>query len=226
MTPSDRNGAPFEVRDCTMTALATGLDARNLRELRDRLKRIPEGSLYYHFWGRLLRPVFEKREYNNDFANWAAYSLRDRALAERLALLDPADFEDLGRVREELVEIVEVRLSENPEVPWAAAHEAFHFIRGQLVVFDTHRRLERPEELRGLCADLSVGSVYYHFVDARNRSPEGLDDFQAWLRTWGDGHGGLCAELGKLDLSLATLSVLRDRLDEMFRRFFGEGERT
>lgn len=214
---------PFVVRDCTMTALATGLDARNLRELRDRVKRIPEGSLYYHFWGRLLRPVFERREYNNDFANWAAYSLRDRRLAERLALVDPADFPDTGRLREELVDIIEDRLAEAPEVPWASSDEAFHFIRGQLVVFDTHRRIEEPEELAGVCPRLSLSSVYYHFVDARNRSVDGVDDFQAWLRERAPDRADVCDRLDRLDLSFMTLPRLRDRLDVIFRDCFGEG---
>lgn len=206
-----------------MTALATGLDARNLRELRDRVKRIPEGSLYYHFWGRLLRPVFERREYNNDFANWCAYSLRDRRLAERLALIDPADFPDMERLREEVVDIIEDRLAEAPEAPWAVSDETFHFIQGQLVVFDTHRRIEAPEELAELCPRLSLSSVYYHFVDARNRSPDGTDDFQRWLRQVAPDDTRICDRLQRVDLSFITLPRLRDGLSRLFQECFAAG---
>lgn len=214
---------PFVVRDCTMTALATGLDARNLRELRDRVQRIPEGSLDYHFWGRLLRPVIERREYNNDFANWAAYSLRDRRLAERLALVDPADFPDLEHLRDEMVEVLEDRLAESAEVPWAISDEAFHFIQGQLVVFDTHRRLERPEELVDLCPRLSLSSVYYHFVDARNRSEDGVDDFQRWVNGVAPEQETLGEHLRRIDLSFVTLEGLREELHQLFRECFGDG---
>ena len=49
---------PFIVKDCALIAIATGIRAQNLRELRDRLRDIDLNCVYYHFWGGLLRPRF------------------------------------------------------------------------------------------------------------------------------------------------------------------------
>ena len=34
--------------------------------------------------------------------------------------------------------------------------------------------------------NMSVGSIFYHFIDARRRSPEMMDDFRTWLRSYGE----------------------------------------
>lgn len=214
-----RGGAPepLTIKDCTMTALATGEEARTLRELRDRLRRLPVGCLYYHFWARLLRPVYRRREFNNDFANWAAFQLRDRVLAERLALLDPADHPETADLQEELVELVEERVVEVEERGTIAADEGFHFLRAELVVFDTHRRARTPAELAELCSQLSRSSVFYHVVDARQRNADGADDFQRWLRGFGDSYRSLRERLQQVDVCFSTLEELRSELTRLCR---------
>lgn len=208
---------PFVVKDCTLTALATGEEAQTLREFRERLKRIPDGSLYYHFWGHLLRPLIREREFNNDFAEWAAFGLRDRALAERLALVDPADFEEVDLLREELLELVEERLHEEEGSGLVFSDRPFHFIKSQLVVFDTHRRAYDPAQLASLCAELSQSSVFYHFVDARQRPPHGVDDFQLWLEQFGEPLREIRLRLSQIDLYFTTLDDLRDELSGILR---------
>ncbi len=217
-TSGDAGGhpEPLAIKDCTVTALATGEDARTLRELRDRLREVPDGCLYYHFWGRLLRPVYEVREFQNDFANWAAFQLRDRVLAERLALVDPADYPGPLELKEELIEIVEERLGEDRHAGVRAADEAFHFLHAELVAFDTHRQVETPEGLVSLCPDLSPSSVFYHFVDARQRNPDGRDDFQRWLEAFGGPYEGICQRLQQVDVYFSTLDELRDELADLF----------
>lgn len=207
---------PLIIKDCTLTALATGEEAQTLREFRERLRRVPEGCLYYHFWGRLLRPLEEEREFNNDFAGWAAFDLGDHVLAERLALVDPADFEEVELFREEVLELVEERLHEEERSGLSVSDRAFHFIHSQLVVFDTHRRISAPAELGELCPQLSRSSVFYHFVDARQRSPHGVDDFQNWLRQFGDELEETRKRLSQVDLFFSTLDELRDELTSIF----------
>ena len=214
--PGDGGPDPLAIRDCAMTAMATGEEALTLRELRERLRDLPPACLYYHFWARLLRPVYRLREFNNDFANWAAFKLRDQVLAERLALVDPADHPDTGSLKTELLELVEERVEEDDGHGTQAADEAFHFLRAELVVFDTHRRIREPAELTDLCSTLTPGSVFYHFVDARQRNPDGADDFQRWLRGFGDHYDGLCRRLQQVDVHFSTLEDLREELHEHF----------
>ena len=214
---------PFAVKDCALVAIATGRRAQNLRELRDNLVDIHPGSIYYHFWGGLLRPHFDNPEYNNDFAVWARYGLNDLQLAERLAVIDPKDYSDLEDLRQELIDTIEERLDESEWVPWSKPDNGFHFIRSQIVVFDTHRRIVKPEELAEVVPEMSASSVFYHFIDARRRSPDGVDDFRAWLGGFGDAYGMLCLDLSAVDPYFITLVELREKLSTVMRLYFGGG---
>ena len=215
------NGQQFTVQDCALAAIATGQRAYNLRELRDKVLTIDSDSIYYHFWGGLLRPRFDDPEYHNDFAIWACYRLEDVVLAERLGIIDPTDFADMQSLREQVVEVIEERLDETEQVPSAKLDSPFYFVRSQIVVFDTRCRIKRPEELAHAVPQMSAGSVFFHFVDARRRPPRGVDDFRAWLETCFEGYEDLCETLGKLDPFFSGLTELRRQLTDVFVSYFG-----
>lgn len=164
----------FAVKDCALAAIATGRRAQNLRELRDVLAVVHPGAIYYHFWGHLLRPRFDDPEYNNDFAVWCFRSLHDRKIAERLSIVDPTDFPDQESLRRELIEIIEERLDETEFPPWAKTDQQFNFVRSQIIVFDTRKRLDHPRELAAVVPHLPPSSIFYHFVDARRRTARSL----------------------------------------------------
>lgn len=206
----------FAVKDCTLAIIATGRRAQTLREMRDILRDIHPGSIYHHFWGTLLRPQFAEREFNNDFAIWCHQSLHDNKAAERLAVIDPVDFQDIEALRQELVDVIEERLDETELMLFARADQQFHFSRAAIVVFDTHRRITDPAELVGLLPELSIGSVFYHFIDARHREPVGVDDFRAWLLGLGPEYDDLCADIAEVEPYFESLFVLRSRLAELF----------
>ncbi len=187
--------------------------------MRDRLETTRPGCIYHHFWGGLLRPSFDDPEYQNDFAVWAYHGLHDRFLAERLALVDPTDFDDLEDLRRELIEIIEERLDENELVSWTAAHQQFQFIRSQIVVFDTGIRISEPEELKELIPQLTVGSVFYHFVDARGRTANKNDDFSEWLMGFGDSYDELVEQIASLDPYFKSLTELRSQLRDIFKEY-------
>jgi hypothetical protein len=214
---------PFIVRDCALSAIATGKRAQNLRELRDHLQTVDPDSIYYHFWGGLLRPSFDDPEYKNDFAAWAFHSLHDPALAERLGIIDPTDCGDLEGLRAELIDVIEERLSETELVPWAKPDRQFAFIRSQIVIFNTHRKLSHPRELTKATAAMSLGSIFFHVIDARSRTPDRVDDFRAWLGDLGPRYDDLCRDLGAVDPYLNTLANLRTDLSLIFRKHLGGG---
>jgi uncharacterized protein DUF5752 len=220
------NGAgaaqPFVVRDCALIAIATGRRVQNLRELRDALLNISPDSVYYHFWGGLLLPRFEEPEYNNDFAAWARHGLHDERLAERLGVIDPTEFTDVETLRHELVDVIEERMDETESLPSARIDRQFEFIRSQIVVFDTHKRIGHPRELAGSIRHMSVSSIFYHFIDARRRPPEGKDDFRAWLAGCDTEYADLCKRLAAVDPFFVTLAELREQLAAIFGEYFGE----
>lgn len=220
MTASSPTLNPFAIKDCALVAIATGKKAQNLRELRDSLHTIAAGSIYYHFWGNLLRPRFDDPQFNNDFATWAHYSLHDDTLAERLAIIDPTEFEDLESLRQELIEIIEQRLDEIEWPTWVRGDRQFHFIRSQIVVFDTHLLIEEPQELVDVLHRMSIGSIYYHFIDARLRTPTGRDDFSVWLNDFGETYRDLCSQLDCIDPYFVPLRELRRHLTDTFVTYF------
>lgn len=222
-SPKEEAVPEFLVKDCALAILATGRRAQTLRELRDNIRDIHPGSIYHHFWGALLRPQFLDREYNNDFASWCYHSLHDNVAAERLAMIDPAEYSDMEALRQELLEVIDERLDETEVVAVAKPDQQFHFARSVIVVFDTLKRLTHPCQLAEAVPQMSAGTIFYHFVDARRREPIGADDFRAWLMGLGPEYQAVCDTLAEVDPYFESLYTLRDRLTEVFIRYLGRG---
>lgn len=209
---------PFAVKDCTLISIATGEEAQNLRELSDRVKSIHPGCLYYHFWGGMLRSSFDEPEYQNDFAAWCWRSLHDPQLAERLAIIDPCHHKDIEDLRREMVDVIDERLAESEFVPWARSGQRFKFIRSQIVVFDTGIRITSITEMGEWIAKMSLGSIFYHFIDARRRTELGRSDFVEWLHhARGEKVEELIGRINCIDPYFTTLSALRDELGAAFK---------
>ncbi|MBI5445027.1 MAG: hypothetical protein HY900_27925 [Deltaproteobacteria bacterium] len=209
MPTASRPVGPFVVKDSALIALATGLRAENLKEFRDGLVRVPLASIYYHFWGRLLRPGFDEPEYNNDFASWAYHGLHEKPLAERLSMIDPAGYEDLEALRQRVVEVVEELLDESGTVPWARADQQFYFVQSQTVVLDAGLVLSSPAELPAAVLGFSTGTIFYHVIDARRRTSDRVDDFTEWLREFGTTYARVVEGLKRLDPYFSSLVELR-----------------
>jgi Family of unknown function (DUF5752) len=211
---------PFAVKDCALITIATGKRAQNLKELRDNLAVIDLDSVYYHFWGNLLVPRFENPEYNNDFADWARHDLHDATLAERLSVISPTVCPDLEVLRQELIDVMEERLDETELRFEARPDRQFAFMRSQIVIFDTRRRVKTPEELARVIPSMTGSSVFFHFIDAHRRTPEGMDDFQAWMVNFGERYADLAAQLAAVDPYFVTLAELRQKLVDIFADYF------
>lgn len=220
--PDDHAPEPFAIKDCALVALATGRKARLLQEFRSEVAVIDPASIYHHFWGSLLQPSFDEREYNNDFAAWIRHGIHDAILAERLAALSPTNVPDLESLRQEILELVDVRIDEIEPLTWVRATQQFEFICSQIVVFDTERRLQQPQELAATISQLSTSSIFYHFIDARRRTASHHDDFSDWLTNWGDRYASLQERLAGIDPHFGSLSELRDELAREFNSYFGE----
>jgi hypothetical protein len=59
---------------------------------------------------------------------------------------------------------------------------------------------------------LSLGSIYYHVVDARRRPPQRVDDFRAWLSDFGNAYSQLIESLESVDPYFMSLAELRTAL--------------
>jgi len=203
--------------------IATGRRAQTLRELRNVIRDVHPGSIYHRFWGTLLRTQPD-REYNNDFAAWCYRSLHDGPAAERLAVIDPAMYSDLEELRQEIIEVIDERLDETELMLFTQGDQQFYFARSIIVVFDTHRVAADPRELLAALPQMSVGSIFYHFIDARRQEPIGKDDFQMWLTGFGDKFAPLVDAIATIDPYFESLFVIRDRLTQVFKEFVETGQ--
>ena len=221
MTPGVSAPEPFRFRDCSLTIVSLGRSARNLRELRSELAAVPTGCIAHHFYDALLRPSFDDREYRNDFAAWTRRMLRDAPLAERLSVVDPLDCADFEDVRDRLIEIVEERLAEDVRQSEVPEGMEFRFLRSQQVFFDTGARATTIRELREILPKTTTGSVFYHFVNARFRSPDKRDDYSTWLLRFGEEGRRLAERLAGVDFQLWSLPETRSRIADVLAD--GEG---
>lgn len=216
----------FAITDCALIALATGETAENLRELRDRLTRIEDmGVIYYHFWGGLLRPHFVDQEYQNNFASWAYHDLHDRRLAERLSIINPAQFDSLEELKQEIIEVIEERMDEEDGAQRAEAEHPFFFMRSLIVEFDTNMRVDTPEELAAKLPDFSLGSLFYHFIDARRRTESRKDDFSEWIKAFGPPYTEVGERIAAIDPYFDSLVELRERVSAIFNYHLNKQER-
>ena len=98
---------PFWFHECFLMAMPLGKKVLNLRELMEGLREMEESVLYYHLIQSRLALDQPAVEYPNDFALWAANALQDSKLAEKLSSFDPFEYQNLGLVRQAVVDILE-----------------------------------------------------------------------------------------------------------------------
>jgi hypothetical protein len=177
----DRAVRPFMFVECMELKQILGLRASDEKQLADVLQEVPLDSVYYHTHGVFLRNKSIAGVYPNDFAWWAATQVRDQALAERLAVLDPFDYSRLEDLREEILSVIDDHLSRLQFIPRVVYGDPFDFIQSRIVQVPTGHEARNLLELRNLLSDVDVSAVYFHFIEARVRLREGRSDFAVWL---------------------------------------------
>jgi hypothetical protein len=212
---------PFEIKDCALLTRMSGLiPAVSLRELRERITVCSGGSLYHHFCETPLVPLFDNPDYRNDFAVWVKLELGDRVLAERLGMIDPYTCVSMEELRTVLLDLIDERLSESPQLLPVLPGNEFYFKEATTVVFDTGERVESPDRLADAISRMTSSSIYFHVLEARRRLPAGCDDMCAWLCEWGDEWQWMTNALGAIDVYFFSLIDLRH---ELVRVLTGEG---
>lgn len=73
-----------------------------------------------------------------------------------------------------------------------------------------------------LIPQMSVSSVFYHFIDARRRTQDKVDDFRQWLAFFGETYQPLIDQLTGIDPYFSTLAELRQQVAATFQHFCAE----
>lgn len=202
---------PFVFIGCV--ELRQVLDRRALdeRELMDRLEEVPAGSIFYHTHGYFLRHRPLTTAYGNDFARWAAVEVRDQALAERLAVVDPFEFPDLEKLREELITIIYDHLRNLNTVPQADPNGAFFFQQSHIVEVPLGPGCTTLAEFREGLATVDASAIYFHMVEARARLGRKSGDFAEWIRT-SLSMPELADRIERIDTYMTSLERVRARV--------------
>jgi hypothetical protein len=210
---------PFGFVDYEGLVMPTGLRAASLTDLIDGVRKVPSEVIHHHLHRTPLSHRFGVWEYPNDFAQWAAHSLEDRALAEKLASLDLFAHKNMEAAREVIVELLEEHLDGLPFVPWARPGSEFHFSSGHYLALPGERDVWTLDELRAALAVVSLSSLFYHFHEARLRGEgDESDDFSRWIEAQ-FGPIPIVQQLRGIDFYFFSLEDLRLRILAIFDEF-------
>ncbi|MBI2918803.1 MAG: mechanosensitive ion channel [Chloroflexi bacterium] len=208
---------PFRFSSRTHLKELTGLKAKDLYELADMLKKVPEAVVYYHTHHFLEEHHYLSPEPPNDFAVWVTDVLGDEVLGERLAAVDTFEFPTLGTLRERLGGIVEEHLAQPCEHRHATEGREFYFIKSVSFITPTPYVAYDLRELTEALRKLPVGSLYFHVFESRLRLGRSRNDFSAWI---GDelGEQQLAEQMAHLDPYQYTLEELRSQLIRLIEK--------
>lgn len=217
--PFDRRaGEPFRFEDYEGLVLSTGSRAGNLREFTEILRTASTEVIRHHLHRAPLRHRFGVWDFPNDFARWALDGLGDHALAEKLAAMDPYAHRDPGEAQGYIVELLEEHLDELPALSFVRPGMEFHFCSSRFVAMPGDGEVWTLGEMQEALGTLSLGSLFYHFHEARLREPEpDTDDFSLWIAGQFGDHP-LVRDLRGMDFYFFSLEDLRRQLVHLFEK--------
>jgi hypothetical protein len=202
---------PFEFKQCISISKSTGEKAVSLKELEDRLSSVSDDSIFHHTYQYFLKGHI--LEYTNDFAHWAGESLEERALAEHLSNIDPYDFKDIRDLRNELIRVIHVYRANFPEPREVLPGNEFYFTETITIIYPVGIRAKNLAEFLTAMKYIDIGSIYYHFFEARTRLGGETDDFSKWILD-GFGKKGLAEKISAIDPFMHNLEGIKIYLVE------------
>jgi hypothetical protein len=108
-------------------------------------------------------------------------------------------------------------------IHWIKREDCFHFINYSIIVFESTFVITCPEELGSAISLLPPNSIFYHFIDARSRTPEKNDDFSAWLKIFGSQYDPLIEKIQSIDPYFLRLTDLRSEIADVIQKHFESG---
>jgi len=201
---------PFAFAGCIELRQTLDVHALDERELLRRLAEVPADSIFFHTFGYFLRHRPFTTAYGNDFGRWVALEVGDRALAERLAVVDPFAFPTVEGLREHLVTIVQDHLRGREAEGRVEFDRAFHFQRSHIVEVPLGVTATTLVEFRAGLASVDESAIYLHTVETRARERR-AEAFAEWLRE-SLALPALAERFERIDPYLTTLERVRGRL--------------
>jgi hypothetical protein len=202
---------PFHFFTRLSLTVLTGIKAKDLRELLEGIKIVPESVIYEHTHRFLQQHQELIPEPSSDFAYWTTHMLQDEVLGERLAAIDTIRFTSLNELRQVLASAIENHLKKSGNARQVPAGKEFHFRRAIRFSVPTPYRAYNLAEFQDGLKRVSISSLYLHIFEARLRPPLGMNDFSQWLEAQ-LGEKALAKKVAGLDPYNQNLDGLRSRI--------------
>jgi hypothetical protein len=174
---------PFRFVGCLELREMLGRKAADVQQLMTIVEEAPLDSIYYHTHSYFLRHEYAPTLFPSDFATWAAISVRDRVLSERLGLIDPFEFPDLESLRGQIASTIDDHLKTLWNVPRLIHGEPFEFVRSHIIEVDLELAAGSLKEFRDLLSAVDRSALFNHICEAKNRKGRRTNDFVTWVGT-------------------------------------------
>ncbi len=208
---------PFEFKECVSIVKSTGEKARNLIEMRKLISKVGNECIFHHVYQYFLKGHI--LEYTNDFAEWAGETLEERALAERLASIDPYTLKSVASVRKAILGEIDGFLSIFPEPRDVVSGSEFYFNETVNLVFPVGIKTKNLAEFLVAIEHVDTGSIYYHFYDSRVRLGEGvMDDFSMWIEHT-LGRKKVAEKIRAIDPFMHSIESIRKHIKEIVEEY-------
>ena len=202
--------AAFRFWTSTSLVRITGDRAETPGALRDLIATCTPASLFFHTFQVVRDRHFVRDQYPNDFAEWMLTSVRDEALAERLAGLDVRRARSMDELREQTVMVFDHHFKLHPRASGREAREPFFLLQAHTVTAPTQHEAADAAGFARELRQVSIDSVAFHFIEARLRLRLDTNDFSAYMR--GLGLERVAEQIDALDFYANTLDELRERI--------------
>lgn len=213
----------FEFKQCISILKSTGKKAKTLKELRAAIMLVSDSCIFHHTYQYFLKEHI--LEYTNDFAHWAGESLEERSLAEQLSSIDPYEFKNINGLRTQLLYVIDDYLEKFPEPREVLAGDEFFFNETISLVFPVGIRAKNLAEFLMAIKFVDIGSIYYHFYEARTRTGGWIDDFSKWIEE-SMGKNALAEKIRNIDPFMHDIEGIKQYIVEEIEKELKEDMET
>jgi hypothetical protein len=211
---------PFIFMTSSSLVTITDRQAHNIKELLEGIRQVSGSSIFHHShqvyreWQTFGRPPI------HDFAYWTGEVIREKSLGERLAAVDPTQYDDIRGFRSRLEEIIGEYIQSDPIINQAPAGSQFNFCESTSIILDTGIRACNIDEFIEAMGKITRRCLYYHLFEARIRLHRFDNDFSIWLREQADAPE-IADQISKLDISVFSLEQIRAHLFMILGKYRG-----
>lgn len=204
----------FQFRSTASLERLTGRKAHNLEEFINLIKTCSDSSIFYHTFSAFLKMREAHVPYNTDFAIWVARMVSEKALAEKLMVVDLSEYSTIKSLRMRLIDIIESYRRQKPSAFQKTANEPFYLHDILRVVYPTDKFAYDLKSFRQLLPTVSVYSIYFHFIESRLETGFESDDFSTWIEKCVN-IPDLALRIRNIDINVYTLEELRSRIMQL-----------